>query len=165
MKTFREFIALKEDNTRQALNQRAYLNTQNPAGEFNPMQSMGKNIAKSAGGAALDMAADMVPGGNVLKAAGTAAYGVAKDYFGTQGANMARNSLMQKYNIRPEAMNLDPRISGLLSQQAMQAIGGQINNEAVVKQFMQKTGSVPFDYANQVAMKYIVQAFQGIRQK
>lgn len=59
--------------------------------------------------------------------------------------------------------NLDKRVSDLLSPEALKKIEGITLNDATLQETLQKKGKIPYDYANQTAMKYVVGQFQNIR--
>ena len=165
MSTFREYLVREtgdQDELRRQLAQRAYMNTEKP-GAFNLGSSATKHGVRAGLDTAADMVADAVPGGNLIKGAAQAAIGVGMDWLASRASKQAVQTLCQKYRLTPEVFSLDKRVSSMLSPETLKKIEGITLSDATLQETLQKKGKIPYDYANQTAMKYVVGQFQNIR--
>lgn len=167
MSTFREFLVqetdqLDRDELARQYSQRAYMNTEKP-GVFNVGASAAKHGIRAGLDTAADMVADAIPGGNLIKGAAQATIGVGMDWLASRASKQAVQSLCQKYRLTPEVFSLDKRVSNLLSPETLKKIESITLSDATLQETLQKKGKIPYDYANQTAMKYVVSQFQNIR--
>jgi hypothetical protein len=169
MSTFREYLVNESDDQfdraelQRQLAQRSYMNTEKPGGNFNLGRSVAKHGAVAGLDTAADLAADVVPGGNLIKGAAQTAFGVGMDWLNSRASKQAVQTLCQKYRLTPEVFNLDKRVSEMLSPETLKKIESITLSDATLQETLQKKGKIPYDYANQTAMKYVVGAFQNIR--
>lgn len=169
MSTFREYLVNEADNPldrselQRQFDQRSYMNTERPGSEFNLGRSVAKNAVRAGIDSVADLAADAIPGGSLVKGAVQTGIGVMGDWLSSRSSKQAVQNFCQKYRLTPEVFNLDKRVSDLLSPEALKKIEGITLNDATLQETLQKKGKIPYDYANQTAMKYVVGQFQNIR--